>query len=532
MDKLFDLITNIDILLPPKRYIKKILQALCDSFGYSFSSVIEVDKQGVGWMIASYNLPDNYPKYVNRKAPVLSSPSGEAIRTGRVVVVHDPLLEPRLASWYSIISQYNIKTIIWVPLFSNGNAFGAYVLYDTRLREASKEELITLKQISVMISIALSSNKYLNQLNRKTNELEKEIARREQVEETLREKESFLTNIIECIQDGLCVIDNNFNIIRANITVERWHSQGMPLKGKKCYEVFKGQTKICEKCPAYNTLITGKSSHSVNPKRDTEGEIVGWKEIFSFPFVYQKTGPTKGMILYVRDVTERIRTEQEMARLEKLNLIGKMAAGIGHEVRNPMTTVRGFLQLLKEKDECSKYVNYYNLMIEELDRANSIISTFLSLAKNKAKNLQIKNLNSIIKSLYPLVQADAMVSDKCIALELDNILDLYLDTEEIHQMILNLVRNGLDEMSSGGTLTISTYTNNGDVVLAVRDEGKGISLDVLEKLGTPFFTTKDNGTGLGLAICYSIADRHNATIQIETGPGGSIFFIRFKVNIQ
>ncbi|KAF1084766.1 Sporulation kinase E [Sporotomaculum syntrophicum] len=528
MDRLYTAIANIDILLPPNLYIEKLLQVLCDIFGYSFSSVIEVDEEGIGWMIASHNLPDNYPQDVNRQAPVLSSPSGEAISTGRIVVVNNPLLEPRLASWYGIMGQHNIKTIIWVPLISKGIAFGTYVLYDTRLRETPQEELKALKQISAMITIAAYSNKYLSQLNQKTNELEKEIARRKQVEATLREKESFLTSVIESIQDGLCVIDQDFNIMRVNTTVERWYSEGIPHIGKKCYEVLMGRTKICEECPAHNTLITGKSGCAVLPRKDIDGEIIGRHEIYSFPFVYQKTYQTEGMILYIRDVTQKLKTEQEMARLAKLNLIGNMAAGIGHEVRNPMTTVRGFLQILKGKKECIKYVDYYNLMIEELDRANNIISSYLSLAKDKVKNLQIHSLNSIIESIYPLLQADATVSDKYIALELNNIPDLYLDEEEIRQLILNLVRNGLDEMSSKGTLTISTYTDNNEVVLAVRDEGKGISPDVLQKLGTPFFTTKDNGTGLGLAICYSIADRHNATIQVETSPCGSTFFIHFK----
>ena len=530
-DKLFASLANIDVLLPPNLYIEKLLQALCENFGYSFSSVIEVDEKGIGWMVASYNLPDEFPKNVNQQGPVLSSPSGEAISTGRIVVVNNPLLEPRLASWYNIIRQHKSKTIIWVPLISKGIAFGTYVLYDTRLREISEEEFTTLKQVSVMITIAVRSNKYLSQLNQKTNELEKEIARRKQVEATLREKESFLSSVIGSIQDGLCVIDRDFNIIRVNTTVERWYSEAIPHIGKKCYAVFKGRTEICEECPAHNTFITGKSGCAVLPLRDIDGEVIGLHEIYSFPFVYQKTHQTEGMILYIRDVTQKLKTEQEMARIAKLNLIGSMAAGIGHEVRNPMTAVRGFLQILREKEECVIYADYFNLMIEELDRANNIISSYLSLAKDRAKNLQINSLNSIIEAIYPLMQADATVSDMSIVLELNNIPDLYLDEEEIRQLILNLVRNGLEEMSSKGTLTISTYTDHNEVVLAVRDEGKGISPEVMQKLGTPFFTTKDNGTGLGLAICYSIADRHNAVIQVVTGSGGSTFFIHFKVNI-
>jgi PAS domain S-box-containing protein len=231
----------------------------------------------------------------------------------------------------------------------------------------------------------------------------------------------------------------------------------------------------------------------------------------------------------INDITERKRLEEEMARLERLNLIGEMAAGIGHEIRNPMTTVRGFLQLLGGKKECAQFNRYYELMIEELDRANSIITEFLSLAKKKTLSKKAQNLNPIVGALLPLIQADATRAEKYVKTTLGDTPDLLLDEKEIRQLILNLVRNGLEAMSPGGYINIRTYLNGQNVVLAVDDQGKGIDPEVLEKIGTPFFTTKDSGTGLGLAVCYSIAARHEATIEVETSPRGSTFYINFKL---
>lgn len=235
------------------------------------------------------------------------------------------------------------------------------------------------------------------------------------------------------------------------------------------------------------------------------------------------------ILCVVNDNTERKALELEIYRLDRLNLVGEMAAGIGHEIRNPMTTVRGFLQMLGGKEECVRHKEYFNLMIEELDRANSIITEFLSLAKNKAVDLKAQNLNNIVEAIFPLIQADAIRSDKYINMELENTPDLLLDDKEIRQLILNLFRNGLESMSPGGSLTIKTFTDGKEVVLAVKDQGKGIETDTLDKLGTPFYTTKDTGTGLGLAVCYSIAARHNATIKVETNSGGTTFFVRFKI---
>ncbi|MGE5404096.1 MAG: PAS domain S-box protein, partial [Candidatus Saccharibacteria bacterium] len=228
------------------------------------------------------------------------------------------------------------------------------------------------------------------------------------------------------------------------------------------------------------------------------------------------------------DITERKRLENDMARLDRLNLIGEMAASIGHEVRNPMTTVRGFIQMVSDKEGCQPYREYFDLMIEELDRANSIITSFLSMANNKAVELETMSLNTIIKSMYPLIYSDALLADKSVKMDLGRIPKTILDEKEIRQLILNLARNGLDAMEAGGLLTIGTYSDKNEVILFVRDEGGGIDPELQSKIGTPFLTTKKDGTGLGLAVCYSIANRHGASIKFNTGDTGTTFQVRFK----
>ncbi|MGG1554867.1 ATP-binding protein [Paenibacillus ferrarius] len=228
------------------------------------------------------------------------------------------------------------------------------------------------------------------------------------------------------------------------------------------------------------------------------------------------------------DVTESLRFESEMARLAQLNLVGEMAAGIAHEIRNPMTTIRGFLQLFRENDRHMQK-EYIPIMLEELDRANDIITEYLSLAKNKTSYQKSESLNRIIESLLPLIQAEAVMCGKHVNGNLGSCPDIQLDDKEIRQLILNMCMNGLEAMSVGGTLRIETYQDDTHVVLLIADEGTGISAEHLEKLGRPFFTTKDEGTGLGLAICYSIAARHQATIEVNSSSKGTTFMIRFPM---
>lgn len=231
----------------------------------------------------------------------------------------------------------------------------------------------------------------------------------------------------------------------------------------------------------------------------------------------------------IADITERKRMEKEMFRMEKLHLIGEMAAGIAHEIRNPMTTVRGFLQSFARRTDFARFEVQLNLMITELDRANSIITEYLSLAGNKPLNRSQHSLNGIIGSLLPLMESDALLQKKWIVAELSaDIPALLLDAPEIRQLILNFVRNGLEAMSSGGQVTVGTSADGDHVVLFVQDQGTGIPQEVAQKLGTPFLTTKENGTGLGLAICYNIAHRHNAQIEVKTGASGTVFLVKFS----
>lgn len=236
----------------------------------------------------------------------------------------------------------------------------------------------------------------------------------------------------------------------------------------------------------------------------------------------------KCLLRVITDITDKVIYEKEVARLARLNLVGEMAAGIAHEIRNPMTTIYGFLQLSR-KNAGNMPAEYIDIMLDELNRANSIITEYLTLAKNKTTDRRETDLNSIIQSLYPLIQAETMLTDKFLRVHYGDCPPLQLDEKEIRQLILNLAMNGIEAMPPGGTLTIRTYNEDPEViVLEVGDQGSGILEAYLEKLGTPFFTTKENGTGLGLAVCYSIASRHRADIRVKSGPEGTTFYVRFR----
>lgn len=181
----------LDVLSPPDKYITSVLRTICENLGYKFGSVIEVDEDGKGRMVSSYNLPDDYPEQVAKvSSTLLSSPSGIAIETGEIVVVSDVDKEPKLKPWRELLQRYDLKTIVWVPLKNKEVSFGTFILYDTQVRVPTAEELNAFEQIAIIISVAIISNTYLNKLNQKTSELHNEIKVRIEFEnKLLREHE-------------------------------------------------------------------------------------------------------------------------------------------------------------------------------------------------------------------------------------------------------------------------------------------------------------------------------------------------------
>jgi PAS domain S-box-containing protein len=433
----------------------------------------------------------------------------QVIMSGRMKQVEEPLIDRRgYQTWIDTIKVPILNEYGWVI----GTAGIARDITDRRRLE---DEL--RKHRDHLEELVRERTKDLEMANKG---LQKEILDRQRAEEALETEHLRIFSLLERLPATVCLIGPNYSIAFANKSIRENFGE---LKGRPCYKVFHGLKAPCEDCLTLEVLAT-------NTPMERERTVFNGDNYqnFYYPF-HDIDGSLLTLVLGI-NITEQKRMGKEIARLDRLNLVGEMAAGIGHEIRNPMTTVRGFLQMLGEKNDCTKYKDYFNLMIEELDRANSIITEYLSLAKNKPVELKRQNLNKIVTAIFPLIAADAMVTDKYVEVDLDDIPKLLLDEKEIRQLILNLVRNGLEAMSPRGHLIIKTSAEDEEVVLAVKDYGRGISPDVLEKIGTPFYTTKENGTGLGLAVCYSIAARHNAAIKVETGTGGTTFYVRFKAN--
>ncbi len=324
--------------------------------------------------------------------------------------------------------------------------------------------------------------------------------------------------ILASMTDCFFALDKNLQFTHINRAAEiAFGKSGNAWLGKKITEVCRPDAIALQH---YQEVINERKPVSF----EILSEVLGnkWLEINAYPI-------DSGMSCYFRDITDRKIADKEFARLESLNLVGQLAAVIGHEIRNPMTTVRGYLQLLGARPVNVALTPTFDLMISELDRANSIITKFLSLTQTKETKPKVQDLNDIISNLYPLIEADTFTRNKQISFTPGKIPNLVLDEKGITQLVLNLTRNGLEAMHRNGCLRVNSYVEEDRVVLAIEDEGDGIPTENMSKIGTPFFTTKDNGTGLGLATCYKIAAAHNAKIRFDSSSRGTTVFICFPI---
>lgn len=220
----------------------------------------------------------------------------------------------------------------------------------------------------------------------------------------------------------------------------------------------------------------------------------------------------------------------EAAGVARREVIGRMAVGIAHEIRNPLTVVKGYLQLQEKRAVCCPDETLA-IIRQELGRIEELVTVIISLAPNKTSIKSPQNLNDLVKKAYPAIQQAAAQNGMTAELALGEQLPLVnLDAAEIEQLLMHLAGNGLEAMGTSGRLTLGTVLDKQGVRLYVQDEGQGIPPEQVRRIFDPFFTTKKTHTGLGLAVSLSIVERHQGRIDVKPAPGtGSIFTILFPV---
>ncbi|MDN5389398.1 ATP-binding protein [Bacillus sp. LB7] len=243
-----------------------------------------------------------------------------------------------------------------------------------------------------------------------------------------------------------------------------------------------------------------------------------WEQISLIP-VEDSAGNVHQVMLISEDITNQKRSEKMLMKSEMLSAVGQLAAGIAHEIRNPLTSLKGFLQLMIQSKKYQK--DYAEVMMSEFIRLEAIINEFLVLAKTKSTTFDPVQVNSIVEDVCMVLESQAVLNNVRIEKQLSGDLpEILAVSNELKQVFLNILKNAIEAMEDAeGFITVRSYYEKDSVFITFEDQGKGISKEVLEKLGEPFYTTKEKGTGLGLMVTFKIIENHGGSIHFESEEG-------------
>ncbi len=353
--------------------------------------------------------------------------------------------------------------------------------------------------------------------------------------------------LLDNIKTGILAVDAAGNIIYVNRPVSLLLGlDEESILGKYFADVFPDSMHKCElisckphsSCPAPCSIraILAKAlqdrerfCQQITVSKDNEETIPC--EARGNP-IYDKTGEFIGAFVELDELTNPCKFEKVLARSEKLALVGQLAAGAAHEIKNPLTSVRGFIQLLQKELEGTPKGDYINIIIGEIDRVNTIINEFLKLAKPAEPHRKACNLRELFDDIRMLIESEAFLKNIDIIDDISQSLPpVMIDSEQIKQVLINVIRNSFEAMDKGGTLTVKAFNLSKDreVCLEITDTGVGMDKETVSRIFVPFYTTKENGTGLGLAVSSEIMKSHGGRMEVESQVGrGTSIYLYFR----
>jgi two-component system sensor histidine kinase HydH len=238
----------------------------------------------------------------------------------------------------------------------------------------------------------------------------------------------------------------------------------------------------------------------------------------------------QGAIFILRDLRQIRDLEEQVRQSEKLAAVGRLAAGVAHEVRNPLSSMRGLARFLaRDMDVASREAEYLKVMVGEIDRINRVVTGLLDFARPRQPELTSVDINDLLRHTLGLVADDARHQAVDIHEDLaEDSLNALADRDQAIQAVLNVLLNGIEAMPDGGRLEVRTYAESGHVVVSIEDSGPGVSPEDRSQLFDPFYTTKKSGTGLGLALVARIMEAHHGRVMVGGQVGlGTIFSLYF-----
>ncbi len=350
------------------------------------------------------------------------------------------------------------------------------------------------------------------------------------------EKQSthFLNAILEHLPAGLYIIDKDYHLLAVNKS--RLDRLGHPTSGTiglPCYQVLFGISKPCPECRVQESLLNGQTTIRNERRREHDGQVSEWK-ISTFPVANIESRVAQAIVLEI-DNTEQRQLEAVLIQSEKLAAVGQLAAGVAHEINNPLTAIIANAQILhRELPADFDLLESVDLISRAGARAAQVVRNLLDFARKEEYRLGRTDLNQTIERALELIQHELLAHGVSLDLSLSpNLPHLQASADHLQSVWLNLLLNAIDSLDkSPQSISIASYKSGRELLVIVRDNGKGISPDYLARIFEPFYTTKapGRGTGLGLSVSRRIIHQHGGSIRVESQLGeGSVFTVALPI---
>jgi two-component system sensor histidine kinase PilS (NtrC family) len=346
-----------------------------------------------------------------------------------------------------------------------------------------------------------------------SSRLEKTVQKLEEKDTHLKDLEFFNIKVIESLPSGLFTTDITGNVLIFNKAAELITDIKKDLVIGRSIESALPFLKF--------PLKAGRLEGTLRAEDNTQ-KIIG----INISVLKDISGHETGLIGIFQDLTQLKKLETEMKQKEKLAAIGELAANIAHEVRNPLASLRGSIEMLKENKKPTRNKNkLMDIALREMERLNSIITDFLTYSRPMPLELREIDLHSLLnETLELLINAEQNKSNIQIKKEYKDSLFIYADPQKIRQVFWNLGLNAIEAMHNGGEIIVSTKNNYDTVKILFSDTGVGIDPSNIDKVFYPFFTSKEKGTGLGLSIAYRIVEEHYGRLIVQSRSGAKTTF--------
>ncbi|CAG9607159.1 PAS domain-containing sensor histidine kinase [Pseudoneobacillus rhizosphaerae] len=348
----------------------------------------------------------------------------------------------------------------------------------------------------------------------------RDITEKVNLERELKKIRELYNLITENTTDMIKVFKKDFTIIYASPSYEKLTGRSTKeIVGQKITDfVFPDEVEPLTEM--FQKLLATGEPQLVQKRMMTATNEVIYAEYNISP-IYNDQKEIESFVIVGRNVTDRLKNDAALRNLDRLSIIGQLAAGVAHEIRNPLTSLKGFSKLLKRSNNREAEENYLSIIMEELDRIDMIVNEFMSLAKPQAIQFERENLISILDSTVKILHPQALMYNVQIQYEyLDGDIPILCNPNQLKQVFVNFIKNAIESMPKGGLVHIAVVKlKKNRVLITFADKGVGIGEEMMHYLGTPFYTTKDKGIGLGLTVSNKIILEHNGTMKIDSQIG-------------